>query len=103
MAAARTNSETSAIVVSCGICIGRGVIVLIQLRDPETYWLGYAVGASAAWHPDSPDPQELTHRFHQLFYGGGATSMSRVYLSFAKNAGILPGTPGRCVYFFNVQ
>src|SRR5262249_8218014 len=42
---------------------------------PETYWLGYAVGASAAWHPGSPDPHELAHRFYRLFYGSGATNM----------------------------
>jgi hypothetical protein len=46
---------------------------------PETFWLGYAVGASAAWHPGSPDPHELPHSFYRLFYGEGTNNMSRLY------------------------
>jgi hexosaminidase len=70
-----------------GDIVGAGVYAWGDLGPhPETYWLGYAVGASAAWHPDSPDPQELTHRFYQLFYGGGATSMSRVYQLLSTQA-----------------
>ncbi len=46
---------------------------------PETLWLGYAVGASAAWHPGSPSPRELTESFYRIFYGRGATQMGRVY------------------------
>ncbi len=53
---------------------------------PETYWLGYAVGASAAWHPGSPDPQELTHSFYTLFYGRGATQMGRLYQLMSTQA-----------------
>jgi hypothetical protein len=45
---------------------------------PETFWLGYAVGASTAWHPGSPDVRELTQSFHRLFYGKGATEMDRL-------------------------
>jgi hypothetical protein len=53
---------------------------------PETYWLGYAVGASAAWHPGSPDPQELAHSFYDLFYGQGATEMGRLYQLMSTQA-----------------
>jgi len=63
-----------------GDIVGAGIYAWGDLGPhPETYWLGYAVGASAAWHPGSPDPQELTHRFYRLFYGQAATSMSRAY------------------------
>jgi hexosaminidase len=53
---------------------------------PETYWLGYAVGASAAWHPGASDPHELEHRFYALFYGHGATSMGRLYQLMSRQA-----------------
>ena len=53
---------------------------------PETYWLGYAVGASAAWHPGSPDPQELAQSFYDLFYGQGATEMGRLYQLMSTQA-----------------
>lgn len=53
---------------------------------PETYWLGYAVGASAAWHPGSPAPQELEHEFYQLFYGSGSTQMDRLYQLLSTQA-----------------
>jgi hexosaminidase len=53
---------------------------------PETFWLGYAVGASAAWHPGSPDPHELTHSFFGLFYGDGATQMGRLYQLMSTQA-----------------
>ena len=53
---------------------------------PETYWLGYAVGASAAWHPGSPAPQELEHDFYRLFYGSGSTQMDRLYQLLSTQA-----------------
>ena len=53
---------------------------------PETFWLGYAVGASAAWHPGSPDPHELTHRFYRSFYGEGAVQMGRLYQLMSTQA-----------------
>jgi hypothetical protein len=53
---------------------------------PETFWLGYAVGASAAWHPGSPDPQELTHSFYRLFYGQGAIEMGQLYRLMSTQA-----------------
>jgi hexosaminidase len=70
-----------------GDIVGAGIYAWGDLGPhPETYWLGYAVGASAAWHPGSPDPQELTHSFYRLFYGEGATSMSRVYRLLSTQA-----------------
>ena len=59
---------------------------------PETYWLGYAVGASAAWHPGSPDPRELTHSFYDLFYGQGATEMDRLYQLMSRQAQFFAGS-----------
>lgn len=53
---------------------------------PETYWLGYAVGASAAWHPGSPDPRQLTQSFYDLFYGRGASEMGRLYQLMSAQA-----------------
>ena len=44
----------------------------------EIFWLDYAVGASAAWHPGSPDPHELMQSFYRLFYGWGSTQMGRL-------------------------
>ncbi len=46
---------------------------------PETFWLGYATGPAAGWHPGSPDPHESMSAFYPLFYGPGATNMGRVY------------------------
>jgi len=53
---------------------------------PETFWLGYAVGTSAAWHPGSPDPHELSNSFYRLFYGPGATDMGRLYQLMSTQA-----------------
>jgi hypothetical protein len=67
--------------------MGAGVYAWADLGPhPETYWLGYAVGASAAWHPGSPDPHELSHSFYQLFYGQGAHGMDRVYQLMSTQA-----------------
>ncbi|MFB3828127.1 MAG: glycoside hydrolase family 20 zincin-like fold domain-containing protein [Bryobacteraceae bacterium] len=53
---------------------------------PETYWLGYALGAAAAWRPGSSDPRELTHRFYRLYYGRGASAMDRLYQLMSTQA-----------------
>ncbi|MHB1936974.1 MAG: glycoside hydrolase family 20 zincin-like fold domain-containing protein [Acidobacteriaceae bacterium] len=53
---------------------------------PETFWLGYAVGAAAAWHPRSPDPRELTESFYRLYYGQGAMQMGRLYQLMSAQA-----------------
>jgi hexosaminidase len=57
-----------------------------QGLHPETFWLGYAVGAAEAWHPGAPDPHELTHSFYRLFYGQGATEMGRLYQLMSTQA-----------------
>ena len=73
--------------------MGVGVYAWADLGPhPETFWLGYAVGASAAWHPGSPDPQELTHRFYDLFYGAGATDMGRLYQLMSTQAQFFSGS-----------
>jgi hypothetical protein len=46
---------------------------------PETFWLGYAGTASAAWHPGAPDPGETMASFYPIFYGLRVTRMDRVY------------------------
>ena len=46
---------------------------------PETFWLGYATGPAAAWHPASPDPSEQMNDFYRLFYGPHAVHMGRLY------------------------
>jgi hypothetical protein len=53
---------------------------------PETYWLGYAVGAAAAWHPGSPAPQQVEHDFYPLFYGQGSSGMDRLYQLLSTQA-----------------
>jgi len=53
---------------------------------PETYWLGYAVGASAAWHPGSPDPHQVAQSFYKIFYGRGAERMGRLYQLLSTQA-----------------
>ena len=66
---------------------GTGIYAWADLGPhPETYWLGYAVAASAAWHPGASDPQELAHRFYQLFYGRGAIQMGRLYQLMSTQA-----------------
>lgn len=54
---------------------------------PETFWLGYATGAAAGWHPDSAaDPNEAMNSFHPLFYGPSAQNMARVYQLMSTQA-----------------
>jgi hexosaminidase len=67
--------------------VGAGIYAWGDLGPhPETFWLGYAVGASAAWRPGAPDPLELAHRFYRLFYGQGAAQMSRLYQLMSTQA-----------------
>lgn len=46
---------------------------------PETFWLGYAAYASAAWRPASPDPAETISTFYPLYYGHRVVGMNRLY------------------------
>jgi hypothetical protein len=67
--------------------IGAGIYAWGDLNPhPETYWLGYAVGASAAWHPGSPSVEELKASFYRLFYGKGQTQMGRLYQLMSTQA-----------------
>jgi hypothetical protein len=45
----------------------------------ETFWLGYAAGTSAAWKPNTPEPEEATENFYKLFYGWNAVEMDKIY------------------------
>ncbi len=53
---------------------------------PETFWLGYATGSAAAWHPDSSEPEELMSTFYALFYGADLPSMPRLYQLMNRQA-----------------
>jgi hexosaminidase len=53
---------------------------------PATFWLGYATGAAAGWHPGTPDPHESMNAFYQLFYGQGTVDMGRVYQLMSQQA-----------------
>lgn len=53
---------------------------------PETFWLGYATGPAAAWHPDSSGPDELMSCFFSLFYGTELPSMPRLYQLMSRQA-----------------
>jgi hexosaminidase len=52
----------------------------------ETFWLGYACAASAAWHPDSTDPAETMATFYPLYYGRRVFHMDRVYQLMSTQA-----------------
>ena len=52
----------------------------------ETFWLGYAAIAAAAWNPDSPGPQESMSAFYPLFYGPSAVNMDRLYEWMSRQA-----------------
>jgi hypothetical protein len=53
---------------------------------PETFWLGYATGPAAAWHPDSSGPEELMSTFYALFYGADLPGMPRLYQLMSRQA-----------------
>jgi hypothetical protein len=59
---------------------------------PETFWLGYATGPAAAWHPASASPAELMNSFYDLFYGPGAHNMGRLYQLMSEQAQIWDDT-----------
>lgn len=48
-------------------------------QHSEDFWLGYATGMAAAWHPGSTDSRELIAAFFPLFYGWTADRMDRAY------------------------
>ncbi len=53
---------------------------------PETFWLGYAAGAAAAWNHQPVTARELTDRFYHSFYGSGTVDMDKVYQLLSKQA-----------------
>ncbi len=53
---------------------------------PETFWLGYATSAAAAWHPGAPDPAESIAAFYPLFYGHRVSQMNRLYQLMSTQA-----------------
>jgi hypothetical protein len=53
---------------------------------PETFWLGYAIGLAAAWHPNASEPDELMRAFYTLFYGADLPSMPRLYELMSRQA-----------------
>ena len=50
-----------------------------QGLHPETFWLGYAASAAAAWCPNVLDTSELSNTFFEVFYGPNSINMGRVY------------------------
>ena len=53
---------------------------------PETFWLGYATSAAAAWHPGASEPAESMAAFYPLFYGHRVSQMDRVYRLMSTQA-----------------
>jgi hexosaminidase len=53
---------------------------------PETFWLGYATSAAAAWRPGAPDPAESVAAFSPLFYGHRVSRMDRLYQLMSTQA-----------------
>lgn len=54
--------------------------------NPETFWMGFITGASWAWNPASPDPNQAANSFYKLFYGAGTVDMGRVYQLMSEQA-----------------
>lgn len=46
---------------------------------PDTFWLGYAAGTAAGWHPGADSTEESTASFYRLYYGWHAADMDRLY------------------------
>lgn len=59
---------------------------------PETFWLGYAAGPAAAWHPASASPAELMNAFYDLFYGADGRDIGRLYQLMSEQAQISDDT-----------
>jgi hexosaminidase len=53
---------------------------------PETFWLGYATGPAAAWHPASASPAELMNSFYDSFYGPETQNIGRLYQLMSEQA-----------------
>jgi hypothetical protein len=86
--------------------VGAGIYAWGDLGPhPETFWLGYAVGASAPWHPGSPDPHELMRSFYRLFYDAGASDVCWLYQLMSTQAQVWEsgwdGKPGGLVFGYS--
>jgi hypothetical protein len=53
---------------------------------PETFWLGYAIGASAGWNRQQVTADELTSHFYKSFYGPQAYEMDSIYRLLSSQA-----------------
>ena len=53
---------------------------------PETFWLGYATIAAAAWNPVGTDALGASADFYRLFYGPSSRSMDRIYQLLSTQA-----------------
>lgn len=56
---------------------------------PETFWLGFILAASWAWHPGLPSPDQAMDRFQRLFYGAehnDAVALSESYRLLSRQA-----------------
>jgi hexosaminidase len=52
----------------------------------ETFWLGYATIAAAAWHPGASVLATARRTFYEQFYGPSAVEMDRVYELLSRQA-----------------
>lgn len=55
-------------------------------QHPENFWLGYATGTSAGWHPAGADPREIVSAFFPLFYGWQTAGLERAYQLLSNQA-----------------
>ena len=53
---------------------------------PETFWLGYICGSSAAWHSGASGARQLMSTFYSLFYGHDAVNIDRLYQLMSEQA-----------------
>ncbi len=53
---------------------------------PETFWLGYATIAAAAWNPVGTDAHGVSADFYRLFYGPSSRHMDRIYQLLSTQA-----------------
>jgi hexosaminidase len=53
---------------------------------PETFWLGYATIAAAAWNPVGTDALGASADFYRLFYGPSSRQMDRMYQLLSTQA-----------------
>ncbi len=53
---------------------------------PETFWLGYAAGTAAGWHPGADDAAQSTSDFYRIFYGPHAVEMDKLYRLMSAQA-----------------